>query len=232
MAQVGADGSTLRTRAYGGVARTTLALALLLFGSAGSLRYPQAWAYWALFGGACLAITAHFLDRDPALVERRLRSGARAEPDLAQRALRAPMLAAFVGLFVLSGLERRVHGSPVAPVLVVLADLVVVGCFGIVYLVFRENSFASSLVEVADRQPVVSTGPYAVVRHPMYSGVTLLLVATPLALGAPRAYVFVVPIVALVVDRLRAEERLLARELPGYEAYRERVRFRLVPGIW
>jgi protein-S-isoprenylcysteine O-methyltransferase Ste14 len=104
--------------------------------------------------------------------------------------------------------------------------------FYFVYRVFKENSFTSALIEVQAEQHVITTGPYAVVRHPMYAGALLMMAATPVALGSWVALPFLLPLVAVIVARLLDEEKLLAQELPGYEAYRQRVPHRLVPRVW
>ncbi len=104
--------------------------------------------------------------------------------------------------------------------------------FAVIFRTFQENSYASATVEVGDAQRVISTGPYGLVRHPMYAGAIPLFLATPLALGSWWALIPAAGLAAVVVSRLRKEEDFLARDLPGYADYMRQVRFRLVPGIW
>lgn len=113
-----------------------------------------------------------------------------------------------------------------------ISDLLVALGLFIVFLVFRENTYTSAIIEVADQQRVVSTGPYGVVRHPMYSGALLMMVFTPLALGSWAAMPFVLPLALVIGARLVAEEKFLAASLSGYQDYRRRVRYRLIPWIW
>jgi protein-S-isoprenylcysteine O-methyltransferase Ste14 len=115
---------------------------------------------------------------------------------------------------------------------VVLGQLLVAVGFLIVFRVFRANSFASATIEVAGEQKVIDTGPYSRVRHPMYAGALLLLAGTPLALGSFCGMLVLFPFTAVIVWRLLDEEKFLAKDLPGYEAYLRKVRFRLIPGIW
>jgi protein-S-isoprenylcysteine O-methyltransferase Ste14 len=129
-------------------------------------------------------------------------------------------------------LDRRFHWSEVPPYVVVAADvLVAVGLF-IVFLVFRENSYASATIEVQQEQRVVSTGTYRIVRHPMYSGALLMLLAMPVALGSFVGLVLVPPLAVVIVLRLSDEERYLGKNLPGYEDYRRKTRYCLVPLVW
>jgi protein-S-isoprenylcysteine O-methyltransferase Ste14 len=113
-----------------------------------------------------------------------------------------------------------------------IADGFVALGFLLVFLVFRENSYTSAVIEVAQDQKVIDTGPYRLVRHPMYSGASLLLLFTPLALGSWVALPLAVGLILVVVVRLREEEKFLSANLNGYEAYRQRIRYRLVPLIW
>ncbi len=134
--------------------------------------------------------------------------------------------------FLVPGFDFRWHWSDVPTALIVLGDIGVVIGYVIIFLVFRENSYASSIVEVAESQKVISTGPYAVVRHPMYSGAILMFLATPLALGSWWAFIPAIVLSALVAARLIDEERFLVIHLPGYDTYRSSVRYRLIPGVW
>ncbi len=222
----------LRTASLAGLAFLHAVLAAALFGAAGTARWWQAWAYLAVFLAATLAITLHFLSRDPALIRRRLAAGPIAERRPVQQAAQAVASVCFVALFVVSGLGRRHGWAPVPAAVSLAADALAAAGFGIVFLVFRENSHTSATIEVTAGQRVVRTGPYRLVRHPMYSGALLLLAATPPALGSLAALPFVAGLAAVLVVRIAAEERLLVAELPGYAEYRREVRHRLVPGVW
>jgi protein-S-isoprenylcysteine O-methyltransferase Ste14 len=140
--------------------------------------------------------------------------------------------AGFVALLVVPGLDHRFGWSVVPAGAVVVGDLLVAIGFYLIHRVYRENTFSSATIEVAEHQKVISTGPYAVVRHPMYASASLYLLATPLALGSYWGFVPVVAMLPFLIWRLLDEERFLADNLPGYAEYRTRVPRRLVPFVW
>jgi protein-S-isoprenylcysteine O-methyltransferase Ste14 len=193
-------------------------------------RYWQGWLYWIVFLLCCVAVTLYFSQHDPALVERRMRGGGEREPS--QKIIRALLGAVLIPLFIAPGIDHRFGWSQVPAFAVVVADAVVVLGFAIIFMTFRVNSHASAIIDVAPDQRVVSTGPYAMVRHPMYLGATLLLLATPFALGSVWAVIFAILAICLLVWRLLDEERYLSRHLPGYDDYRRVTHYRLVPFIW
>jgi protein-S-isoprenylcysteine O-methyltransferase Ste14 len=219
-------------QSFAGLAFLQFVLALGLFVPAGTLRYWHAWVYLSVFLAAVLVITVYFLRHDPDLIRRRLAVGPVAERRRAQQVVQALANICFIALFVVSGLDRRFGWSSVpAPVSLVADAFVAVG-FAIVFLVFRENSHTSALIEVSAGQRLVSTGPYRHVRHPMYAGALLLLAATPLALGSLAALPFFFALVGVLVARIIDEEEFLSAELLGYRAYCREVRYRLVPRVW
>jgi protein-S-isoprenylcysteine O-methyltransferase Ste14 len=159
-------------------------------------------------------------------------SGPIAEPELRQKLLQSAASFAFIAVFVVSGLERRGAWSRVPSPLVLAGDAVVIVGLYIVFKVFRANTFTSAVVEVAADQRLVSTGPYAVVRHPMYVGALLMLLGVPLALASVWAFFARPPLAAVIIVRLLGEEAELAARLPGYRAYQTQVRYRLVRRVW
>ena len=209
-----------------------MALALLLFLPAWTLRFWEAWLYWAVFSLAVILITLHFLEHDPGLIGRRLEAGPGAERRQSQKVIQSLASLLFCATFMVPGFERRFHPAALPVPLVLAADLLVAAGFAIVFRVFRENSYASSAIEVAAGQRVISSGPYAHVRHPMYAGAGLMLLATPPALGSRWALACVLPLCGVIVARLLDEERYLSASLPGYEEYRRKVRYRLIPHVW
>jgi protein-S-isoprenylcysteine O-methyltransferase Ste14 len=223
---------TLRSRALTGLTQFVLTLGVLLFGSAWSLRYWQAWAFLAVFGASITAITLYLLRTDPALLERRMRAGPGAEKEKSQKAIQVVANIFFLALIVVPGLDHRFGWSHVSvPVVLVGDGLVLIGLC-IVFLVFRENSYTSGIIEVAADQPVISTGPYRIVRHPMYAGAFVLIFGMPLALGSAWGLACSIPLMAAIVVRLIDEEHYLVRHLAGYAEYRERTRYRLIPGLY
>jgi protein-S-isoprenylcysteine O-methyltransferase Ste14 len=206
-----------------------LVLGGLLFGSAASWRYWQAWAYLGVFLGSSMAIGVYFLVRDPAFLERRMRWR---ETERSQKIGQSAMALLSIIAYVVPGLDHRYGWSQVPVALLLVADGGVLAGFLFVLRVFRENRYAASTVGVEAGQPVVSSGPYAVVRHPMYLGVLLILLWTPVALGSYWALpAFLLFSVGLAL-RIRDEESVLLRGLPGYREYCLKVRWRLIPGLW
>jgi protein-S-isoprenylcysteine O-methyltransferase Ste14 len=149
-----------------------------------------------------------------------------------QKVVQAVASVAFVALHVVPGLDRRWGWTSVPTAVSLAADLVVLACLGGIFCVFSVNGHASSTVGVTAQQRVVTTGPYAVVRHPMYAAALVMLAATPLALGSLAGLPVVLLMVAAIAARTLDEERLLRSELAGYRAYCQAVRWRLAPGVW
>jgi protein-S-isoprenylcysteine O-methyltransferase Ste14 len=224
--------NSLWKKALIGFIRLQVMLALLLFLPAWSLRFWEAWIYWMLFSGSVLIITLYFLKHDPRLVERRLKVGPGAEPERSQKIIQAIAGMLACALIIVPGFDHRFHWSAVPVPIVLLADVLVVLGLLIVFFVFRENSHAASVVRVEADQQVISTGPYRLVRHPMYAGAVLMFLATPFALGSLWALLVAVPLCGVVVVRLLDEERYLSVNLPGYYAYCQTVRYRLMPLVW
>src|SRR5262245_14053226 len=222
----------LAGKAWIALAALALAIALLLFVPAGTIRYGQAWAYWSIFIGASVLTTLDLLRRDRALLERRMSGGPTAEKRPAQRLIMLGTSIGFIALLVVPALDRRFGWSAVPLGVVVAGDVLVAVGFGLIVRVYRENTFSSATIEVAENQTVISTGPYAIVRHPMYASGSLYLVGTPLALGSYWGLVPIAAMMPFLIWRLLDEERLLAKDLAGYTEYQKRVRHRLVPFVW
>jgi protein-S-isoprenylcysteine O-methyltransferase Ste14 len=182
--------------------------------------------------GASVLTTIYLMIHDQALPERRMSGGPTAEKRPAQRFIMLCASIGFVALLVVPALDRRFAWSTV-PVGVTLAgDVLVAIGFYLIWLVYRENTFSSATIDVADNQTVVSTGPYAIVRHPMYASATLYVVGTPFALGSYWGLVPFAAMVPFLIWRLLDEERFLAGNLPGYSEYQKRVRHRFIPFVW
>ena len=223
---------SLETRAWLALAVLAAVMALLLFIPAGTVRYWQAWVYLAIFIGASGLTTVYLLANDPALLERRMHGGPTGEQRPAQKLIMWCTSVGFGALLVVPALDHRFRWSTVPLGVVVAGDVLVLVGFALIVRVYRENTFTSATIEIAEHQRVISTGPYAVVRHPMYASGFLYLAATPLALGS---YWGLIPIAAMapfLIWRLFDEERMLAASLPGYTDYQRRVPHRLVPFVW
>jgi len=223
---------TLKKKALGGLLVLLFVMAALLFVPAGTLRYWQAWMYLAVFFGASALITLYLAKHDPALLKRRLRGGPWAEKERAQKIIMVFTSIGFIGLLVVPALDFRFGWSAVPLWLVTAGDMLVAAGYSIIFLVYKENTFTSATIEVAEDQKVISTGPYAIVRHPMYAGALLYLLGTPLALGSWWGFAPLAATLPFLIWRIVDEEAFLAKNLTGYSAYRREVHYRLVPGMW
>lgn len=222
----------LAGRAFASLVGLFAAMATVLFGLAWTFDYWQAWAFLAVYFGGSTPLLLHLLKSDPALLERRMRGGPFAEERLSQKIIMAFASAGFIGLLAIPALDRRFGWSHMPMALALAGDaLVAIGGFAI-HRVFRENSFTSARIELASDQRVVSTGPYARVRHPMYAGALVMMAGIPIALGSGWGLLAFAAIAPAIVWRILDEEKFLAAGLPGYRAYRQKVRHRLIPHVW
>jgi len=204
----------------------------LLFLPAGTIHYWQGWVYLSIFTGASLLTTLYLLKADPALLARRMSGGPTAEKRMTQKIIMAFTSGGFIALLVTPALDRRFGWSDVPLAVVIAGDLLVAIGFYFIFLVYRENTFTSATIELAENQTVISTGPYAIVRHPMYASALLYLLGTSLALGSYYGLLPAGAMIPFLIWRLFDEERFLAANLPGYSEYQQRVRHRLVPFFW
>ncbi len=224
--------SSLDVKAWLGLFFLALAMGLLVFVPAGTACYWQGWVFLAVFFAASLVQTLYLMKYDPALLQRRLAGGPTAEKTPTQRIIMVLVSIGFVSLLVVPAFDHRYGWSAVPLCGVIGGDVLIAVGFAIVFLVFRENSFASATIQIVKDQRVVSTGPYALVRHPQYAGAYLYLLGIPLALGSWWGLLVLAGMVPFLIWRLLDEERLLARDLPGYAEYKEKVPSRLIPGIY
>jgi protein-S-isoprenylcysteine O-methyltransferase Ste14 len=196
------------------------------------VRYAEAWVFIALFFGASLAITLYLMKRDPQLLARRVKAGPVAEQRPKQRMIQLLASGAFLAILAVPALDRRFGWSHVPAPAVIAGDVLVALGFLLVFLVFRANSYASAVVEVGVEQTLIDTGPYAVVRHPMYAGALVLLAGIPPALGSFWGLLVLAPFAVVIAWRLLDEETVLVQQLSGYADYRARTRYRLIPFVW
>jgi protein-S-isoprenylcysteine O-methyltransferase Ste14 len=222
----------LHRKAFGGLLRTMLVLAALTFLPAWTVHYWQGWLCLFVFFACALGITLYLVKYDPMLLKRRISAGAGAEKEKSQKIIQTLSAIAFVALFIVPALDHRFVWSVVSAYAVIAGDALMVVGFAIVFWVFKVNTFTSAIIEVAAEQRVVSTGPYGLVRHPMYLGALIMLLGIPIALGSWWGMVSLVPMIVVLVWRLLDEEVFLARNLPGYVEYKKTVRYRLAPFLW
>lgn len=204
-------------------------LALLFFIPAGTWKFWQAWMFMATLTSVALLTFAYLLKNDPALLERRMRMR---EREGQQRKIIGVSMIFFLLAFILPGLDQRYQWSQMSAWVAVLGDGIVIAGFLLVLWVFKTNTYTSRIVEVESSQKVISSGPYAIVRHPMYVGAFLTYAASPLALGSYWAVLPGLMILPILILRILNEEKLLLRDLDGYPEYTRKVKYRLLPGIW
>ena len=178
------------------------------------------------------AFGTYFLIHDRSVIERRVKIGPAAEGEPSQKIISTLLLIGFAVTFVFPAFDHRFGWSPVAPTTSLIGNALVALSFVIFFFVLKANSYAASTIQVEEGQPVISSGPYALVRHPMYVGALILIAGTPLALGSWWGVLLIIPFLPILVWRLLDEERFLHKNLPGYTEYTHKVRYRLVPYLW
>jgi protein-S-isoprenylcysteine O-methyltransferase Ste14 len=222
----------LNLKAWVALAALAVAMGLLIFVAAGTTSYWQGWVYLAIFFAASALTTRDLMKRDPALLERRMSGGPTAEKRPVQKIIMAGASISFVALLVVPALMFRLHGPALPAGISLVGNVLVAIGFYLIFIVYRENTFTSATIEVAADQRVISTGPYAIVRHPMYASASLYILGTPLALGSLWGFVPVAVMIPFLIWRMFDEERFLAQNLPGYVEYQTRVRHRVIPFLW
>jgi protein-S-isoprenylcysteine O-methyltransferase Ste14 len=223
---------TLYGRAFRSSLFGALIMTALLFLPAGTLNYAQAWVLIGIFVSASAVLTVYLAIHDPGLLERRMRAGPAAETEKPQQVIMFLVMIGFVGLLVISAFDRRFGWSRVPPYVSLIGDALVAIGFLFVFFVLKVNTYAASTIQIAEDQKVISTGPYAFIRHPMYAGSMPILIGTPLALASWWGLTALIVFVPGLIWRLLNEESFLRRNLPGYSEYSHNVRYRLVPYVW
>ena len=209
-----------------------LLFAALIFVPAGTLNYWQGWLFLAVFAASTTAFTVYLALFDKPLLERRMKAGPWHEQESSQKIIVSLVFVGFFSLIVVSALDVRFGWSRLPAYISLIGEALIVSSFLFIFWVVRVNSFAASTIQVTEDQKVVSTGPYAHIRHPMYSGALLLLVGIPLALGSWWALILIAPVMPVLIWRILDEERFLLKNLPGYAEYASTMRYRLIPHVW
>jgi protein-S-isoprenylcysteine O-methyltransferase Ste14 len=222
----------LLARAFAGFAFLFAVIAGVLFGLAGTLHDGRAWFMLVVFFGCAGTITLWLWFSDKALLERRVKAGPGSEPDPMQKVVQWLAGLLFLATFALPGLDKRFGWSHVPLAVSLAGDGMIAVGFLVVFLTFRANTFTAATVEIAEGQHVIDTGPYAIVRHPMYAGALVMIAGISPALGSWWGLVPAALLIPVIVWRLIREEAFLAANLAGYSAYRRRVQYRLVPIFW
>src|ERR1700756_1150599 len=224
--------TALTPKAFASAAGLFLFMAALLFVPPWTLDWWQAWMFLAVYFGGSIVLMVDLAKRDPALLERREKGGPWAEERLEQKIIMTFASLGFFALLLIPAFDRRFGWSHL-PGIVVLAGnaLMLIGGWG-VWRFFCENSFPSARIELASDQRVISTGPYALVRHPMYATALVMMLGIPLALGSLWGLLAFAAMMPALVCRIFDEERFLVAQLPGYAEYKQKARYRLIPHLW
>ena len=201
----------------------------MLFLPAGTLDYLGAWLFMALLFTPVLIMGVVLLAKNPELLRKRLEMK---EREKEQRGIVALSGLLLVASFVVAGLDHRFGWSHISGTLVTVASVLLLISYGLYAEVLRENVYLSRVVEVQAHQQVIDTGLYGIVRHPMYSAVSLLYLSIPVVLGSWWALCTMVPCIAMLALRIRNEEQVLTEGLAGYADYMRRVRYRMIPFVW
>ena len=206
-----------------------IVLPLIFMLPAGTWHYWEAWVYTFVLLTPMFILMQYLLKNQPALIARRMQFR---EKENTQKTIIMLAYIPIILAFLLPGFDKRFGWSNVPVWLVILADILMLLGYGITIWVFMENQYASRIVEVEEEQQVISTGPYAIVRHPMYVGALIMYIFSPLALGSYWSMIPALFIIPVLAYRAYDEEKVLIRGLPGYEEYKQKTRYRLIPGIW
>ena len=215
-----------------GFVKLIIGFGIFLLLPAGTIYFWQAWVYLFVFSTSSALITAYLWKYDPKLLKHRINAGPLAEKEKSQKLIMLLAVLAFTCAIVFPALDHRFSWSAVPTSVVIMGDALVALGFFITFITMKVNPFASATIEITTGQRVISTGPYAIVRHPMYSGALIMVFGTPLALGSWWGLLIFISIIPILAWRLLDEERFLSKDLPGYKEYCQKVRYRLVPFVW
>ncbi len=196
---------------------------------AGTFNYWQVYLYFSILVVPMIFVLFYFLKMDPKFLERRTKGTEKVKE---QKLIQLINLPVFMAAFIIPGLDRRFGWSDVSLEVIIATDAVILGGYLIIFMVFRQNSYASRIVEIDQEHKVITTGLYSIVRHPMYFGVLIMYLPTPLALGS---YWGLIPMALLPVSlvlRIANEEKVLNENLKGYNEYCLKTKYRLIPYIW
>jgi protein-S-isoprenylcysteine O-methyltransferase Ste14 len=222
----------LLSKSIAGMLFLLISIGLSLFLPFGSLSYPLAWIYLVVFFVSVFLITLYLFLFDKHLLKSRLAAGPVAEPTFVQKLIQSAAGLVFISIYIISASDLRNHWSSVRLTMSYLADLFCLLSFVFLFYVFKQNSFLSATIEVQENQQVISTGLYSIIRHPMYTGALALMFFTPIALGSFFGLIPSLLLAMLISFRAIDEERKLKSDLPGYNEYCKKVKFRLIPFIF
>jgi len=206
-----------------------LAMCIVFFWPARTIKYWEAWVYLGIIFLCAIGVILYFFKTDPEFLVRRMRTKEKVKE---QKLIIKIAWLLFIPTFIIPGFDRYYGWSNIPLFVVIASDILVLIGYLIVARVFKENSFASRIVEIDSNQKVITTGPYSIVRHPMYSGFLLMYGFTPLALGSYWALIGYIFLFAIIIARIFSEEEFLKENLEGYKEYLQKTTYRIIPGVW
>jgi len=204
----------------------------LLFLTIGSFHFWQGWVFWGIIGISSILINIYMLKFEQNILTEMLKSAPSAEERRKKQVVSILAIFFFVGIIVVPGLDHRFSWSHVHLAVTLIADRLLIVAFYLIFRTVRENRIAKGINGEIASQKVISTGPYKLVRHPIYTGALLMLVCAPLALDSWIVLPFSLPMIVIIVVRTLEEEKFLHANLQGYTEYCLKVRYRLIPLVW
>lgn len=224
--------SELILKSFAGLSFLICLIGAALFVPFKSFNYNLAWLYLSLFTICVVGITVYLFLFDKHLLKSRLQAGPVAEIRPTQKVIQTISGLSFLGIFVLSALDYKNKWSDVPLALSYVADLFCFFAFVFLFFVFKQNTFLSATIEVQEEQQVITTGLYGIVRHPMYTGALILLLFTPIALGSLYGELPIIILTVVIIYRAIDEEKELNKNLKGYLAYCQKVKYRFIPLVF
>lgn len=206
-----------------------ISISLILFIPAGTLKYWNAWLFIGAIFGPVILVVIYLIRNDPGLLEKRMKTK---EKEKAQKLIIKLSIIPFIISFLIPGLDYRYHWSAVPLWLVIAATIIMLIGYGMFFMVIRQNSYASRVIEIQEKQRVIDSGLYSVVRHPMYLSNLLMYLCMPLVLGSFYSLITMLFFLFVFYFRIRNEEEVLSEGLGGYSDYMKKVKYRLIPFIW
>ena len=199
----------------------------VLFIPAGTIKFFEAWVLWLEISLVTFFITIYFARKNPDLLLRRTNIKQKGT----QKKAPAFFKLYYLG-FILPGIDFRFNWSKEPVQLIIISNIIVFGAYIFIFFVFRENTYASTVIQVENEQHVITTGPYSIVRHPMYLGLVIMSLFIPLALGSYFSIIPMLFIIPVIIIRIKNEEEVLLKKLKGYKEYCIKTPYRLIPLIW
>ena len=224
--------SELILKSFSGLMFLICLMGIALFVPYGGVNYNLAWLYLIVFTVPVVWITVYLFLFDKHLLKSRLVAGPVAETRTIQKVIQSIAGLVFIGIFLVSAFDYKNKWSDVPLEFSYVADLFCVLAFVLLFYVFKQNTFLSATIEVQEKQQVISTGLYGIVRHPMYTGAFILLLFTPIALGSYYGLFLALILVAVIVYRAIDEEKELKKNLFGYQEYCKKIKYRLIPFVF